>query len=185
MSQYYRKTTASTPAVATQFTADDATVAIPAANNLNVLARGTTDDRASNGVQTTADPNNGDNLYIELTNRVYGTASVTGAVTGDIITFDLGGDAAVYRFHLHVTGRDTSSGDGVGYSLFGSIRTDGAAATVIDTAFQDADEDASLGAAQMAFVASGNNMVLRATGVTDGMDDRTISYAAYGYYIVV
>lgn len=181
MSQYYRKTSESTPSVPDQFTTDDSTIAIPAANNLNVLARGTTDDRSAQGIQTTADPNNGDDLYVELTNRVYGTASVTGVVTGDIITFALGGDAAVYRFHLHIAGRDTSSGDGVGYSLFGSIKTDGATATVIDTAFQDADEDASLSAAQMAFIASGNNMILRATGVAG----QTISYAAYGYYIKV
>lgn len=178
MSQIYTSTESS-PAVPTSFVTDDGT-AIPVANTLNLLARDTTDNDVD-GIRTKADPAGSDNLYVELTNRVYGTASVTGAVTGDLITYDLGASAAVYRFHLHIAGRDTATGDGVGYSIFGSIRTDGATATVIDTAFQDADEDASLNAAQISFIASGNNIVLRVTGVAG----QTISYAAYGYYIVV
>ena len=180
MSQYYRKVESASPDVPTSFTADDSNIAIPDSNNLNVFARDTIEDNA-NGIQTTADPNNSDNLYIELTNRVYGTASVTGAVTGDIITFDLGASAAVYRFILYVTGRDTATGDGVGFTLDGSIRTDGASATVIGSPDKRSDEDASLNAGLMNFVASGNNLVLRATGVAG----QTISYVAYGYYIKV
>jgi len=169
----------STPSVPTSFITDDGT-AIPVANTLNLLARDTTDNNV-NGLRTKADPSGGDDLYVELTNRVRGTATVSGATTGDIITLDLGASAAVYRFHLHVTGRDTGTGDGLGYSVFGSIKTDGATATVIKTAFTDGDEDVSLEDAQMDFIASGNNMILRATGVAA----QTISYAAYGYYIVV
>lgn len=180
MSQYYRDAASGSPSIPTQFTADDATIAVPVGNNLNLLARDTPENN-DNGIQTTADPNGGDNLYIELTNRVYGTASVTGATTGDIITFDLGGDPAVYRFNLYVTGRDTGTGDGVGYTLLGSIKTDGASGTVIDTAFQDADEDTSLEPASMDFIASGNNLIIQATGVAG----QTITYAAYGFYIKV
>ena len=179
MSQYNRTAEGGDPSVPTSFVTDDGT-AVPTANTLNVLGRDTNEDNA-NGIQTVADPNGGDDLYVELTNRVYGTASVTGAVTGDIITFDLGASSAVYRFILHVTGRDTSTNDAVGYTILGSVKTDGATATVIETPFQDADEDTALIDAQMAFVASGNNVILQATGVAG----QTISYAAYGYYIKI
>ena len=183
MSQYYRRSVSSgnLPSnVPTQFTADDGTISIPDANNLNLLARDTTDNNI-NGVQTTADPDNGDNHYIEITNRMYGTASVTGAVTGDVITFDLGADPQVYRFQFDVAGRDTSSNDGVAYTVRGSIKTDGAAASVIDEPYIDEDEDLSLQDAGMDFIASGNNMVLQATSVAGS----TINYAAYGYYVKV
>ncbi len=109
------------------------------------------------------------------------TGTITGAVTGDIITFNLGAVAAVYRFQFLATGRDTVSGDGVGYTIDASIRTDGAAATMIQTPFGDADEDASLSAASMDVIASGNTVILRGTGVAG----RTINYSALGSFVKV
>ena len=106
MSQIYGSTQSS-PSVPTSFVTDDGT-AIPVANTLNLLARDTTDNDVD-GIRTKADPSGGDDLYVELTNRVQGTATVVGATTGDIITFDLGASAAVYRFHLQVTARDTGT----------------------------------------------------------------------------
>ena len=182
MSNAFLRTTAGNmpPVVPTQFTADDGTIGIPAGNNLNIFSQDTIEDN-DNGIQTTADPNNGDNYYVELTNRLQGTASVTGAVTGDIITFALSASASVYRFEFKVTGRDTASGDGIGYTVFASVRTDGAAATVIESPFYDADEDASLAGAMIDVVASGNSIILQATGVAG----QTINYSAVGYYVVV
>lgn len=183
MSQYYRVTIDSNNLpdnVPQQFTADDATVGVPVAHNYNILSRDTTDDNA-NGIQTTVDANGSANHYVELTNRVYGTTTVVGAVTGDIITFDLGNTAAVYRFWFEVVGRETTSGDGVCYRVEGSCRTDGATATVIDEPYVDEDEDASLVDAEIDFVASGNNVILQSTGVAA----MTISYKSYGYYIKV
>lgn len=182
MSQIYKSgvTGPSPPEVPTQFTADDATTAVPVANNLNLFSRDTRDDN-DNGIQTTADPNGSDDFYVELTNRITGTASVTGAVTGEVFTFDLGGSAAVYRFEILCTGRDTATGDGVGYTVDASVKTDGASGTVIKTPFIDSDEDDSLSAALIDVVASGNNAILRVTGVAG----QTITYNAVGSYIKV
>lgn len=183
MSQYYRKTVNSSGLpddVPEQFTADDATVGVPVSNNYNILSRDTTESNV-NGIQTTVDANGSANHYLELTNRFYGTASVTGAVTGDIITYDLGASAAVYRIYFEVAGKDDSTDDGVGYTVRGTIKTDGAAATLIDEPYIDSDEDTSLEDASIDFVASGNNVVLQATGVAG----QTIDYKAYGYYIKV
>lgn len=191
MSQIYkdRSTGPVPPTVPTSFTTDvrDNTTtgpgtAVPAANVLQILGRDTTQS-STYGIRTDADPNNGNIVYTELTNRVRGTGTAVGAVTADLITFDLGASVAVYRFSIVVAGRVTAGtiGDGVGYTIDGSIRTDGAAATVISTPDIDADEDASVSGALISFIASGNNMIVRATGAAGS----TITYNAVGTYIVI
>jgi hypothetical protein len=168
------------PAVPTQFTADDATIGVSVGNNFNLFSRDTTEDN-DNGIRTTTDPNGSDDHYTELTNRLFGTVSVTGAVTGNLITFALAGAAASYRFTFEVTGRDTTTGDAVGYSVFGSAKTDGATATIVATPFVDNDEDASLIGGSIDLVASGNSVILQPTGVAG----QTITYKAVGTYVVV
>ena len=112
---------------------------------------------------------------------VTGTATSSDGSTENIITVDLGDSGKVYRFYFMVTGRDTGTGEGVGYHVFASARTDGATATVIETEFVDADEDDSLNSAEIDFTVSGNNMILQITGV----GGETISYLAVGNYISV
>jgi len=83
------------PEVATSYVTDSGT-AIPAANILNVPGN-TTTANVSNGIQTTG---SGNNLTVQLTNRLIGTATSTNGSNADIITFDLGVSAAVYRFEF-------------------------------------------------------------------------------------
>lgn len=164
-----------------QLTPDTGAAVTPVAGNINVFGK-TVNTNNSNGIQT-ANGGAGE-LDVRLTNRVTGTATVVGAVTGDIITFDLGASAAVYRFSILVAGRDTagaSSGLGIGYTVDGSARTDGATAAIISTPDIDSDEDSALSAALISFIASGNNVILRATGVAG----ETLSYRAVGTYVVV
>ena len=52
---------------------------------------------------------------------------------------------------------------------------------MVATPFIDNDEDAALVTADIDLIASGNNVILRATGVT-GL---TITYKAVGLYVVV
>lgn len=181
MSQFYVGVTAGSlpPTVPTSFVTDDGT-AIPAANVLNVNGATSSDDNP-NGIETRANPNLSDNLEIVLTNRFTGTATSTNASVEDLVTFTLGATNLVYRFQFDVSGRDTATGDGIGYTLFASARTDGAAATVISTPFLDNDEDASLVTATADFVASGNDVILQVTGVAG----QTINYRAVGSYTVV
>lgn len=184
MSQAGSLNVTSTPSVPTTFTSDDGS-ATPVANILIVSADDTTENDVD-GLRTVAggqgDPATASNeVRVELTNRLQGTGSTVGAVTSDLITFDLGATDASYRFEFRVAGRDTATGDSVGYSLFASFKTDGATATIVDNQFKDADEDTSLETGDMNVVASGNNVIVRATGVVD----QTITYSAVGYYVVV
>lgn len=177
MSQFFIGTTSGNlpPDVPTQFTADDATTATPAANNLNLFTARTTDNDID-GIRSTA---SGSTVTTQLTNRFYGSQTSTNGSNADLVTFSLGGSTAVYRFKFEVTGRETTTGEGVGYTLFSSFKTNGVAATAIQTPFIDADED--IAGAALTMIASGNNVILRATssGAT------TIIYAATGSYVVI
>lgn len=182
MSQIFKDLSAGPvpPAVPDQFTVDVGGPAVPVANNLNLYARDSTADD-EDGIRTNNDASGSETVYVELTNRLTGSGSITGAVTGDLITFALS-ESSVYRFEFFVTGRETTTGDGVGYTVFCSAKRVGAgAASIVQTPWVDSDEDASLAGASIDVVASGNNIILQGTGVAA----TTITYKAVGTYVKV
>jgi hypothetical protein len=181
MSQIYKSSSGGTlpPTVATSYLTENG-MAVPSGNVLKVYADTTSSDFTA-GITTQASPNLGDTLEVVLTNRLTGTATSINGSTEQLISFALGGSAAVFRFDFSVTGRDTGSGDGVGYTVFGSAKTDGTTATVIATPFIDNDEDSSLLTSSVSFTAASNTVNLNVTGVTG----RTINYKSVATYVVV
>jgi hypothetical protein len=166
------------PAVPTSFVTNDGT-ATPDLNVLQVLGVNSTESD-DDGILTRANPPS--NLVeIVLTNRLFGGGSTAGALTTDIITFPLAATAKSYIFEFKIIGREATSGDTVGYTIFGSAKTNGLVASIVETPYVDVDQDPALLAASIAFIASGNSVILQVTGVAA----TNITYKALGTYIEI
>lgn len=97
MSDYHLRqntTTPLPPRVAEQYTADDGTIAIPVANNLNLFSVETVVNN-DNGIQSTANPNGSDNFYYQLTNRQTGQLTIVNDNTYQTINTILMNDGLV------------------------------------------------------------------------------------------
>lgn len=171
MSQIW-KPVESSPSVATSYVTDSGT-ATPAANILNVLGSDSTAYNA-NGISTTG---SGNTVTAVLSNRVQGTTSTVGAVTGDVITFAMGATPGTFRFDVQVCGFESTTPAGAGYGLEICARTTGAAATLIDVDVNP-QEEAALSACSCTAVVSANNVIVRVTGAA-GL---TINWSGSGSY---
>jgi len=94
-----------------------------------------------------------------------GTASTIGAVTGDAITLSLGAVAATYAIEARVAGFEPTTPAGAGYKIFGTVRTDGLAATLIGTPDVIVNEEAALAGADATLVVAANTAIIQVTGV--------------------
>lgn len=178
MSQYARPADGGDPAVPTSFVTNDGT-AVPVANTLNVLARDTQADN-DNGIQTSA---SGNTVYVELTNRVQTGASTVGAGNTDITLVDFSiapfsGGAGTYTFEFRVAAYESSNPAGAVYKIYGGVLSDGTTPTLIGTPDKILMEDAALVGSDANLVVSGNELVLRVTGLA-GL---TIQWDTVGNY---
>jgi hypothetical protein len=181
LSQIYKAVTSGSlpPTVPTTFVTDINSPAVPAVNILDVFGNDTTINNI-NGIQT--DGSSGSNiLTIQLTNRLQGSGSTSGAVTTDLVTFALDSTPATYVVEANFSAFESTTPSGAGYSLFGTVRTTGIAASLVGTPDKINNEDAALVAANADFVVSGNNLILRVTGVV-GLN---INWSIVGYYVKV
>lgn len=179
MSQFFLNTTAGPipPAVPTQFTADDATIGVPVANNFNLFSRETSANN-DNGIQTTTIANGSANHYTELTNRFLQTTTTVGAVTSTV-TLLSSLLAATYVLDIKVAAFATAGGpDGNGYTIVGGVLSDGITATLLPNQAKDSFEN-TVGANAVMGV-SGNTITLTVTGVA-GI---TFSWKVTGTYML-
>ena len=184
MSQIFRSSTSGPvpPTVATSYVTDSGT-AVPAANILIIHGVDSTENNANGviakgGVIGTGTANEVD---LVLTNRLQGTGSTAGAVTADLVTFSLGAIPGTYTFDCRIAGFNSSTPAGVGYAIVGSVRTDGATATLITNQAVDHFEEAATVPCFGQIVVSGNNAVIRVTGAA-GLN---INWNAVGEYVFV
>lgn len=173
MSQIYkdRATGPVPPAVPTSFTTDvrDNTTtspgtAVPAANVLQILGRDTVQNN-DNGQRTDADPNNGNVVYVELTNRTTGTVTTADATLTTVITFSLGATPGAFYLWGNAQAFDSATPAAGTYSFSAGYRTDGATATELGTEFHDDFEDPSLVTADIFLNTSGNDVLVQVQGV--------------------
>lgn len=155
------------PEVAEQFTTDAATggtVAIPSANNLNLLSRETTANNL-NGIQTVADPDTSDNLYVELTNRATGAIGTMDATPTTIITFPLGASPAVFTLDGLISGLNNTVPSGGSYFFTAGARTNGTVATLIGVEFTSEFEETGMAASDVNITVAANNLIIQVIGI--------------------
>lgn len=184
MSQVFKTLTSGgpiPPTIPTQFTADDATVGIPASNNFNLLSQETSDNN-DNGIQTTTIAPNSANHYTELTNRISGTATTTDDATPqEVYSFALGVTPATYLFEVRLVAYNETGTIGAGYTSYRTVRTDGATATEISATPGIVSEEGAMTGVLAVNSVSVNNLLLTVTGLAGA----TIRWRALTTYIKV
>jgi hypothetical protein len=105
-----------------------------------------------------------------------------------MVTFPLSTTGrASYRFFFDVIVRVTTAtppaavGDTMGYTLYSTFKTDGAAASLVGVPFIDSDEDTNMQGALISMSASGNNAILQYTPVAGN----AVTYNVVGYYLII
>jgi len=126
MSQIYVPITTSTPAIPTNFTADDATVAVPVLNNLNVYSTDTVENN-DNGIRTTVSPNGSQNFYVEITNRATGTVTTSDGTSQQqtIYSFNMSNLPGTFYFYGNIVGFCSSVPAGTAFEFNVAYRTTG------------------------------------------------------------
>lgn len=162
------------PAVPTSFVTD-AGIAVPALNVINIVTPG-------GGTQGITTSGAGNTITITLSGETVATGQTIGAVTLDLITINLGAVATTYQFNCNIAGFEATGPSGCGYLVVGSIKTTGAASSMIpDPDYSTISEDAPLIPADIDMLAVGNTVVFRVTGVA-GL---TINWAAKSNFLKV
>lgn len=104
-------------------------------------------------------------LTISMDGAVLGTGQTIGAVTADLVTINLGATPTTYIIEAKVAGFEATTPTGAGYNLICLARTTGAAATIIGTQDKYVAEEAAAIGCDGNFIAVGNTIVVRVTGV--------------------
>lgn len=159
------------PTVATSYTTDvrnntstSPGTAIPAANVLQILGRDTNQNN-DNGIRTDADPQNGNIVYVELTNRITGSVTTTDATPTTLASVSLGATPGVYLVQGDITAWDVTDAAGASYTFEGAATTDGATATEIGVEQTNKFEQAAMAAADFSFGTTANTAFVQVTGI--------------------
>ena len=152
------------PTIATSYTTDKGSPAIPASNILQVKGATSTDNNP-NGIETIANPTMSNLLNVALTNRAVGSATTTNATPTNLISLPLGATPGVYSISGSVAGYIPAASQGGGYFFEGVTRTDGTTATEFSGQFTNFQEDLAIKPAFVLAATSGNNFIIEIEGV--------------------
>ncbi len=162
MSQIFADT-GSTPSADIETLTGDQGLAVgpDGAHNINILAI-TSEDFNALELQTVGVPAS-NTITVTQFNTILGSATGTGVTTLTLITFDLGLTDAVYVMDITLAVFDFTNDIGAGCNIFGTIRTIGGVATIIDTPDKVDNGEGSLvfPGADCNMIASGNNFLLQ------------------------
>lgn len=162
MSQIYKNQSSGPPppGTVTDLTGDTGTNPVPpdGANNINVFG-----DPLAPGIITRGDAA-GNTIFIGLEQpTTCGTGQTIDVGTADLVTLSLGATPATYTLKGLIAGK-AATASGIGGESIGTFRTNGAAATLINTVDNVFNKDLAIAGASYTFVVSGNDVIYRATG---------------------
>jgi hypothetical protein len=166
------------PQVATSYVTDDGT-AIPALNVLNVLG--------GSGIETSANPNLSNNLFVSIQNSQTSTVTTTNATPTTLMTIDCSAVGS-YTFEARVAVFNVTSPDSSGFSLYSVFNSDGVTVTAIGDTDKIDHKGASFDGPTLGvdgidvnFVASGTNVILQVTGLAA----TTINWGGFSVYVYI
>lgn len=163
MSQLYKSPASSPPppGTVTDLTGDTGTNPVPpdGSNNINVFG-----DPTAPGIVTRGDAA-GSTVFFGLEQpTICGTGQTVDVGTADLVTISLGASAATYSMQVIVAGK-AATASGIGGNAMATFRTNGAAATIINSVdIIVLNSDLAIAGASFNLVVSGNDVILRATG---------------------
>lgn len=157
------------PSVATSYVTNDGT-AIPSANILNVLG--------GSGIETYADPNLSNNLFIKVQNSTTDTGQTVNNQTINLSTIDCS-TAGTYFFTTQISAYDIAGVEAAGGSLYTTVRSTGGVVAVIDDTDAIAHRTSNLPSIDYQIIVSGTNAILQVTG----QNGFTLDWGAITIYV--
>lgn len=170
------------PSVPTSFVTDNGT-SVPSAN-IEIIHGIDSTENNDNGIIIKGgalQTGSSNEIDVVITNRLQGTTTTSGAVNANVISFALGSTAGSYAIEVRIAGSESTTPGGVGYSLFATVYTTGAAASLQGSVDKIANENTSLTAATATVVASGNSAIVQVTGIAA----LNMSWGAVGLYTFI
>lgn len=143
-----------------------------AAFNINVLT--------GNGLTTTGNP--GTNTVTWTLDNYYNqTATTNDAVPNVTMTIPLGAVAGVYTIDVNVSAYNVTDSAAAGFSLFGTVKTSGAAGTLVGVPDKIVNNEVAMATSDANIIVSGNNMVIQVTGIAA----KVINWRAITFYTFI
>jgi len=162
MSQIYKNSASGPPPPGslTDLTGDTGTNPVPpdGANNINLF-----EDPLAPGVITRGDAASNTVFFGLQIPQTCGTGVTVDVATADLVTLPLGATPGTYTFEGIIAGK-AATASGIGGTVTGTFRTNGAAATIINTVDQIVNKDLAIAGASFDLIASANNVIFRARG---------------------
>lgn len=143
-----------------------------AAFNINVLT--------GNGLTTTGVPAT-NTITWTLDNYSNQTTTTNDAVPNVSMTIPLGAVAGVYTVDVNVSAYNITDTAAAGFSLFGTVKTDGAVGTLIGVPDKIINNEVSMATTDANIVISGNNIVIEVTGIAA----KVINWRSITFYTFV
>lgn len=161
MSQIYKNASSGPPppGSVTDLQGDDLVIVPP--NGAGIIK--TLADPLAPGIVTRGNAGTNTEFFGLLQPTVCGTGQTVNTGTADLVTLALGASPATYTLSANIAGKAATQA-GVGGTLFGVVRTNGVTATIININAPIIESDLVLVGASFTYVASGGNVILRATG---------------------